>query len=96
MKIIWSEKALQDFEQNIDYLFEEWNQDVVQDFTSETERILEILKETPKAFQKHKKTKVHIVPIVKQVTLFYDVKSSHIELLRFWNNYKNPRQIKLK
>lgn len=64
---------------------------MTQNFTFETERILKIISISPNTFQKHKRLKCHIVPITKQITLFYDVKKSEIELLRFWNNYKNPR-----
>ena len=96
MKITWSDKAEEDFDQNIQFLLEEWTETVVQDFTFETERVLKIISINPKAFQKHKKMKCHIVPITKHITLFYDVKRKEIELLRFWNNFKNPRKINLK
>ncbi len=96
MKIKWSDKAVEDFEQNILFLFQEWNKSVVKDFTYETERFLKIISLNPKAFQKHKKMKCHIVPITKHITLFYEVKRTQIELLRFWNNLKDPRKIKLK
>lgn len=96
MKISWSDKAEEDFESNIVFLLEEWNEIVAQNFTFETERVLKIISTNPKAFQKHKKMKCHIVPITKHITLFYDIKRKEIELLRFWNNFKNPRKLKLK
>ena len=96
MKIIWSKEAEEDFEQNILYLMEKWNESVILNFTSETERILKIITTNPNAFQKHKKSNVHFVPITKHISLFYDVKSQEIELLRFWNNYKKPNKKKLK
>jgi plasmid stabilization system protein ParE len=96
VKITWSNKAEEDFDQNIQFLLEEWTETVVQDFTFETERVLKIISINPKAFQKHKKMKCQIVPITKHITLFYDVKRKEIELLRFWNNFKNPRKINLK
>ncbi len=91
MKITWSPKADEDFEQNLEYLLEEWTEEVALNFTDETKRVLDIILVTPKAFQKHKKMKCHIVPITKHITLYYDVKRKEIELLRFWNNFKNPR-----
>ena len=96
MKIVWSDKAEIDFEENIVFLLKEWNQDVVQNFTFETERVISIISKTPKAFQKHRKMNVHIVPITKHITLFYDVKRNEVQLLRFWNNFKNPKSLKVK
>lgn len=96
MKIIWSDKAEEDFKQNIEYLFQEWNEEVVKNFTFEAERVLKIIEITPRVFQKHQKKNVYIVPITKHITLFYDVKRKEIQLLRFWNNFKNPRKLCLK
>ncbi|MES2588268.1 MAG: hypothetical protein V4622_04755 [Bacteroidota bacterium] len=92
MKISWSKTAEKDFEENIIYLLEDWSEAVVFDFTTETERILKIISKSPKTFQKHKVRNIHRVVLTKQITLFYKVKSDRVELLRFWNNYKNPKK----
>lgn len=93
MKIIWSKPAEFDYEQNLNYLFDEWSEKVVCDFTEETDRIIGIISENPKAFQKYKKN-IHKVPVTKQITLYYRISKDQIELMRFWNNYKKPRVIK--
>jgi plasmid stabilization system protein ParE len=95
MNITWSDTAEKDFKENIDFLFLKWNDEVVKDFTFETERVLKIIMEQPKAFQSHKKRNVHFVPITKQITLYYDIKKNEIVLLRFWNTLRNPKTIKL-
>ncbi len=96
MTILWSKKAEEDFESNIIYLLENWSTEVVQEFTSETEKVLNILAINPKAFQQNIVIKCHVVPITKQITLFYEVKKNQVILLRFWNNYQNPRKLKVK
>lgn len=96
LKVIWSPRAEEDYVENIDYLLDEWTLGVAIDFANETDRVLKIIAESPKAFQRHKKMKCHIVPITKHITLYYDVKRKEIELIRFWNNYKNPRNKKRK
>ncbi len=92
-KIRWSKSAESDFEENLNYLFEQWDEKVVLDFTLESERVFEIIAQKPKAFRKYKKN-IHQVPITKHITLFYRVEKNKIELLRFWNNFKKPRVIK--
>lgn len=96
MNIIWSDQAEDDFEQNIIYLFEKWNEKVVQKFTYETEFVLNIISKSPKVFQKNKKLNIYFVPITKHVTLFYEIVDKEIYLLRFWNNFQNPRRVHLK
>jgi plasmid stabilization system protein ParE len=96
MEIKWSRFAEEDFDHNISYLLSEWNPQVAKDFITKTERVLFLIGKTPKAFKKHKATQVHIVPITQQITLFYEVRNKEILLLRFWNNYKNPRKLTLK
>jgi plasmid stabilization system protein ParE len=96
MEIKWSRFAEEDFDHNISYLLSDWNPQVAKDFITKTERVLFLIDKTPKAFKKHKATQVHIVPITQQITLFYEVRNKEILLLRFWNNYKNPRKLTLK
>ncbi len=96
MTILWSEKAVEDFESNIIYLLENWSIEVVQEFTAEIEKVLNILTINPKAFQYNNLIKCHVVPISKQITLFYEVKKKQVILLRLWNNYQNPRKLKVK
>ena len=73
MNIIWSDKAEEDFEQNIIYLLENWNEKIVQKFTYETEFVLNIISKSPKVFQKLKKINVHFDQL--QNTLRYFMKS---------------------
>jgi plasmid stabilization system protein ParE len=71
MTIFWSQKAEEDFESNIIYLLENWSTEVVQNFTFDTEKVLNILMINPKAFQQNKRLNCYAVPITKQITLFY-------------------------
>ncbi len=96
MTIFWSEMAEKDFENNILYLINNWDQHVSQQFTLELERVLAIIRINPKTFQYNRSVKCHIVPITKQITLFYEVRSNHeLVLLRLWNNYQQPSKLVL-
>lgn len=88
-EIVWTKFALQDFEQNLIYLNENWEQKVIQKFTLKVEKTIKLIQANPNCFQKHKRLKCHIVPIMPQITLFYEVIDKKVILLRFWNNYQN-------
>jgi plasmid stabilization system protein ParE len=88
MIIVWSDEAIRDFEENLIFLSEEWNVQVVLDFTEETERILHVISEMPKAFRHYRKN-IHAAPVTQHITLFYRIGRDKIELIRFWNNYRS-------
>jgi plasmid stabilization system protein ParE len=92
-KIIWTIPALNSFQQNIDYLNENWTEKEVFAFTEKVNDILHLIREQPELFRKSSKYKnVHRAVVMKQITLVYQVKprKREIELLIFWDNRKNP------
>ena len=94
-EIIWSEPAKDDYWQNIDYLYEIWTELVVQNFINAVDRHLDIISNNPKTFALTEYRNVRSVLIVKQIRLFYKITDNNtVELIRFWNNYKNPERLK--
>ena len=93
--IIWSQPAKDDYWQNIDYLHENWTEQVVQNFINAVDRHLDIISNNPKTFALTEYRNVHSVLIVKQIRLFYRITDNNtVELIRFWNNYQNPDRLK--
>ncbi len=96
ISIDWSVESIEDFEQNIEYLEERFSEKEVQSFIDKTQNILQIISKNPNAFKATTYKQVHSVPIVHQVNLFYRiVNNENIELIRFWNNYQNPKNLEL-
>jgi len=94
--ILWSIDAIEDFDKNIEYLERRFSEREVLNFTSKTLDILNIISSKPKTFKSIKYKNIHAVPIVPQITLYYRIKNHNkIELIRFWNNYKNPTSLEL-
>ncbi|MEQ9229213.1 MAG: type II toxin-antitoxin system RelE/ParE family toxin [Cyclobacteriaceae bacterium] len=96
MKIIWSEEARLDFEQNIHYLVQAWTEESAKNFIQEVEAVIELIRENPKLFPLSDYKNVRRAVIRKQVTLFYKEDDSSIYLVRFWNTYQNPDSLKIK
>ncbi|WP_269225143.1 type II toxin-antitoxin system RelE/ParE family toxin [Flavobacterium eburneipallidum] len=96
LNIIWSEEAIDDVLNNIDYLEREWTEKEVKRFSDKTNEILDKLSNGNIRFKKSKYKDVLEVPIVKQINLFYKKEAENIILLRFWNNYQDPEKLKLK
>lgn len=90
-KIKTTSVATKSFQQNINYLKENWTIKEVKHFIKKTDSIISLLKVSPKTFQKWEhNSSIRKVLVVKQVTLFYRIKETKVDILLFWNNYKNP------
>lgn len=93
-KVIISRTGEESFLKNLDYLQEEWGVMEVKAFIQKTEAVKDVLQEFPFSFPVWEYDEyVRKVPIVEQITLFYSVYESFVELLLFWNNYQDPRKL---
>ncbi len=93
--VIITTTAKKSFQQNVIYIKENWTNKEVKHFILKTESIINLLKKSPKTFQKREhSSSVRKVLVVKQITLFYRIKNKSVEILLFWNNYKNPDYLK--
>jgi plasmid stabilization system protein ParE len=92
--ITWSEDAVADYHQTIDYLLQEWSDQAAITFIEEVEAVLGILKLQPELYPLSAYPKVRRAVIRKQVTLYYTVNKQEIILVRFWNTYQNPDNLK--
>jgi plasmid stabilization system protein ParE len=96
LNIIWSEDAIEDVLNNIDYLEREWTEKEMKKFSDKTNEILDKLSKGNIRFKESGYKDTLVVPIVKQINLFYKKDGDDIILLRFWNNYQSPEKLKLK
>jgi len=95
MKIIWSDTAKQDYWQNIDYILREWDEQVAIDFLEAVDNTTRLIADTPKIGVKTDYKGIRKIFVTKQISLFYRGNKKTIELIRFWNNYRNPESLKL-
>lgn len=95
MKIIWSDEAIADYHQNIDYLLKEWSEQVAVEFIEDVEAVIELIKNHPELYPSTDHQGVRKALIRKQITLFFKVQDKEICLVRFWNNYQDPERLKL-
>jgi plasmid stabilization system protein ParE len=95
MQIVWSDDALIDYHQNIDYLLKEWSVQVALEFVEDVETTIKLITDFPELFPLTDYFGVRKALVRKQITLFYRIKDEKIYLIRFWNNYQNPEKLKL-
>ncbi len=90
LDIFWTPKAIETFNQVIDYLSENWTEKVVQDFTHKVDKTLKLLQSNHVTFRTTDKLDVFEVLITKHNLLIYRVKANQIQLLRFFDTRQHP------
>ncbi len=96
LKIVWSKKASLKFDQIITYLIDEWSEKSAKQFIAKVFAFLEILSEFPEIGSVENKEKnIRGFTIVKQVNLYYRIKSDKIILILFFDNRQHPKKKKL-
>jgi hypothetical protein len=95
MRIVhWNKLAKLDYFENIDYLLQNWSEREAQNFVDKVFEIESLLIKGNIEFQKTDRPGIRRCVVNKQITLFYrNIDENNVELLRFWNNYKNLKNI---
>jgi plasmid stabilization system protein ParE len=92
LEIKWSKKASLDFTNVQEYLQFTWGESSVKNFTIKVFDFLDLLSEYPLIGTiENKEFNIRGFVIVKQLTLFYQVRDNKIILLRFYDNRQYPR-----
>jgi plasmid stabilization system protein ParE len=93
----WTSEAARTLEQNLEYLEDEWGNQVINNFLDRVEEVLENIRGNPQLYPLHRpKDTVRRCAVHKRVILFYKiVDDRHIDLLTFWNTYQDPDKLKV-
>jgi len=96
LKIYWTKSAKKKFDQILEYLLEEWGENLAKAFTRKVYDFLDILSEFPEIGTiENKEKEIRGFTIIKQVNLFYRISGDKIILLSFFDNRQHPRKKKL-
>lgn len=87
--------AEETFWDNLDYLHKNWSVSVVHEFILEVERTMELLKHNPETFRCWFEDRNFRVAVLnKHISLFYSFSEKEIRIHLFWNNHRNPVELK--
>jgi hypothetical protein len=96
MNIEWTILSKDDYFQNIEYLENYWTEKEVLNFITEVDYCINLLSKGNVSFIKSDFESVFKMVIIKQITLYYSLANNKVFLLRFWNNYQDLKDFKLK
>jgi plasmid stabilization system protein ParE len=97
--VIWSDLAVKTYISNIQYLETQFTETEIKAFITAVQRKIALLRTQPRLGRlTNKRENVRVTVIHKRVTLIYRYRpiKHEIQLVRFWNNYQNPKRLKSK
>jgi len=93
--IFWTEEAIQNLEEIIDYLYFNWTQREVDNFKAKLSEQIELIRKQPKLFPVSMfQPRLRKAVLSKQTTIFYEVKNNIVYLAYIFVNYKSTGRIK--
>jgi len=94
-QVIWSPKSRITYYGILEYLTENWTLNELEAFIDRTEEVISHICDNPLLYPYSGNSDIHKCVVVKQISLFYRVKTDDIELLVFWDNRQDPAKLKL-
>jgi hypothetical protein len=97
IEISWTDEAIKTFQENINYLQENWSDKEVIRFMHQTENIILRLKKFPQSYPLgYKNKKYRKARLNKYIAIFYSYNKAKnkIALLTFWNVKQDPGKLR--
>ncbi len=96
-EIKWTKTAAKNFGKTIDYLIENWPQNVVSDFVRRTDETLYLLAEHPDIGELQEKEKqIRGILLSKHNKLFYRIEKNRLIVLKIFDTRQNPDKLKFR
>jgi plasmid stabilization system protein ParE len=94
-KIFWSEAALSDLQNIIDYLSENWTLKEIQNFAKRLDKRVDLIALNPKLFAKTSKRKnVRRSVLTKHTVIYYESNEATVTILSLFDSRQNPKKLK--
>lgn len=95
-KLLWSHKALDDLQNIIKYLSENWTPKEIQNFVRRLDKRLDLIVLNPLLFPKTaKRREVRKSVLTKHTVIYYETKSNVITVVTLFDPRQNPKKLKL-
>ena len=95
--IIWSDEALQNLKEIIDYLEHRWTQKEISNFSKLLDHNLNLIETTPFLFPlSYDFQNMRKVVLSSQTTIYYQIVDKEIHLITLFYNRQNPEKLKFK
>ncbi len=96
-EVNWTDEAKYSFNENIEYLEDEWDLQTINSFFDRVDEVQESISQNPNLYPVYRKSdQTHKCVLNRHISLFYRVVSStQIDFITFWNTHKNPKDLRV-
>jgi plasmid stabilization system protein ParE len=96
-KLLWSDKALSDLQNIINYLTENWTQKEIKNFARRLDKRLDLIIINPKLFPASTVRKsMRRSVLTKQTVIYYEVKARAVNIIALFDSRQNPKKLRLR
>ena len=93
--VIWSEEAVRNLDEILDYLVSRWTQREVNNFKTKLSRQLNLIAQNPNLFPVSGiQPRLRKAVLSRQTTIFYEFNKDSVFIVYLFNTAKNPDKIK--
>jgi plasmid stabilization system protein ParE len=94
-KLFWSDKALADLQNIINYLVENWSQKEIRNFAQQLDTRLELIATNPRLFPKTTRRKdVRKSVLTKHTVIYYKIKANSVTVVTLFDPRQHPKKLK--
>jgi len=95
-KLLWSDTALIDLQNIIDYLEYKWTDKEIRSFVRRLDKRLELLIINPRLFPKTSRRKnVRRSVLTKHTVIYYETSNDLIKIVTLFDTRQNPKKLKI-
>jgi len=95
-KLQWSDQALSDLKNIINYLTEHWTQREIQNFARRLDKRLNLIVANPALFPKTSKRKdIRKSVLTKHTVIYYEKREKVVTIVTLFDPRQNPKKLKL-
>lgn len=93
-KIFWSDTAIQDLKNIIDYLTLHWTNKEVRQFARKLDKRIEVITINPMLFPFTAKKNIRRSVLTKQIVIYYKTSAHAVTIITLFDARQNPKKLK--
>ena len=95
-KILWTDHAIYELKETIEYLENNWSEKELRNFSAKLDHTIELISKTPEMFpESFIKAGIRKAVVEKHNYLYYRIIGNTIEIVSLYSNRKNPEKKKI-
>lgn len=95
-KIRWTEHAISELKETLEYLENNWTERELQTFSAKLDHTIELISKTPEIFPtSFEKKNIRKAVVENHNNLYYRINENSIEIISLFSNRKNPSKKKI-